>query len=140
MQALRDNPAARKDQDDGEGQTNRHDEQRPRVVPQIGSGHDRLAVIARWADERMNILLMDVDSCRECAADYHKREFKTVQPANSNTKRHSDRRERAKKRDRVAPRTIGARHDVQTRREVPNEVILQQEYRDKTGHEHCSRR
>jgi hypothetical protein len=97
-------------------------------------------VLAWQADERVNVPLVDVHSRGECAADYSQREFETVQPSESDTKRESERRERAQQRDWIAPGPIRARHDVQARREVANEVILQQEYCDETGGDDSSRR
>lgn len=92
MQALRDDTVAGKHQDDGDRETNGQDEQRARVVPQIRPEHDRRAVLTRQADERVDVLLVNVDSCSECAADDSEREFKAVHPSQSDTKRESDRR------------------------------------------------
>ena len=87
----------------------------------------------------MNVLLVNVDGCSEGAADDQECESRTVETSNSDTKRDRYRRERAKKRDGVVPCPIRARDGVQAPREVTDEVILQHEYRHKTGGDYASR-
>jgi hypothetical protein len=87
----------------------------------------------------VDILLVNVNGRSERAADGRERELKTVQASESDSDSGSKRGESAKKRDRVVPRPIRTRHRVQAPREIPAEVILQEEHRDKPGSDDSGR-
>jgi hypothetical protein len=76
-------------------------------------------------------LLVDVDGCSQRAADQPERQCNTLCPSDGNPESGSNRSEAQQERGRVPPGAIRARHGVQARREISDEVILEQECRDK---------